>query len=419
MSSRLKGVVYTVGSALVTLIFIPIVVLVVLARKWVFVGFGQLVTLRIGHFARNTELVLCESDERRRLTGKRSVEIWTFEVKQGTLLPDVCNEQLALMWKRVMRIWPIWLVGPALKATDLVPGGQKHRLQSGLADDRDVLDLMFGRAPHLQFTQSEIELGASLLEDFGVPRDSTVVCLNVRDSAYLSATFSNDFSYHDYRDSAINDYVLAAETLAAEDCFVLRMGHTVHEPFDSHDPHLIDYANDRRRTAFLDIYLAWRCSFAISTGSGWDSVAAIFRKPILYVNHTPIGCMFTSEPSALAIFKWHVRQADGRRLSLAEIFETQLAYAQDSISFEQAGVSLIDNSPQEIRDASLEMWSRLQESWTPKSGDDVLQERFKANFNTGPNPLTGMEMHGSFRALCGAQILRDNPWFVADHQPQC
>lgn len=68
------------------------------------------------------------------------------------------------------------------------------------------------------------------------------MCLNVRDSAFLSKSDplnwskSRDWSYHNFRDSEINTYVAAAETLADMGYTVFRMGAIVKERFVSKHP---------------------------------------------------------------------------------------------------------------------------------------------------------------------------------------
>ena len=52
----------------------------------------------------------------------------------------------------------------------------------------------------------------------------------------------------------------------------------------------------------MDVYLAYKCIFCISSGLGYDVLPAIFRKPIVYTNIT-IGCLWTWSNKYLAILK--------------------------------------------------------------------------------------------------------------------
>ena len=131
------------------------------------------------------------------------------------------------------------------------------------------------------------------------------VCLIVRDSAYLDSQIPNDWNYHNYRDSDIQNYVLAAEALAERGYFVIRMGAKVHAAMNSAHPKVIDYATNGMRSDFMDIYLGAKCHFAISTGSGWDSIPEIQRRPVVFVNYVPVGYLSTFRNLTISIVKHH------------------------------------------------------------------------------------------------------------------
>ena len=76
-----------------------------------------------------------------------------------------------------------------------------------------------------------------------------------KDSAYLSVHKGNEYSYHNYRDTDIQNYVLAAEELTFRGYFVIRMGIHVHQAINSTDPKVIDYATNGMRSDFMDIFL--------------------------------------------------------------------------------------------------------------------------------------------------------------------
>lgn len=71
------------------------------------------------------------------------------------------------------------------------------------------------------------------------------------------------------------------------------MGSAVSKVFKVDNPKIIDYATNGMRSDFMDIYLAAKCLFCISTGLGFDAVPTVFRRPVVYVNHTPVGYLHT------------------------------------------------------------------------------------------------------------------------------
>ena len=54
------------------------------------------------------------------------------------------------------------------------------------------------------------------------------------------------------------------------------MGSKVKDKLNTNNPKILDYANMEIRSDFLDIYLASKCKFCISTDYGLDEVMVIF-----------------------------------------------------------------------------------------------------------------------------------------------
>ena len=76
-----------------------VVLIIRFIRPWLLVRFEGLFSTRIGHFAANTELYLCERDACINIPTQRYIDIFY-------ITEPVSNQQLAIMWKRVLRIWP-------------------------------------------------------------------------------------------------------------------------------------------------------------------------------------------------------------------------------------------------------------------------------------------------------------------------
>ncbi len=403
----MRRLILKVGLKFCAALCLPIALVIILMRPWLLVCFGGLISTRIGHFAANTEVTLCEVDAGIGVPRQRFLDVWTTG-------ETVCNQQLLKMWKRELRILPLVVVSPIIKALGWLPTGHQHIWNGSVNDDRDIHGLFATSEPHLAFTAAELAEGERLLAEFGVKPTDTVVCLNVRDSTYLASEFPGlDWNYHNYRDSKIDTYSLAAEELADRGCFVFRMGQVVAEPLVSTNARVIDYANDDHRSAFLDIYLGWRCLFVISTGTGWDCVPAVFRRPIGFVNFLPVGYALTWIQDSLMLFPRHRSVVEDHELSLNEIFSSGVAYALRTQVFAAAGVELAPNSAEEIRDVTIEMWHRINGSWIEHPDDHDLQERFWRVYRTDGVTDDGVPLHGVTRMRYGAQFLRDHPWWIA------
>lgn len=373
---------------IVPLAFLAVGIVRLLARFGILIRFGQFYSERIGHLAGNTECYLLEKKE-----GKvKAFDIWTHRGK-------VCNEQLALMIRRRMWVDPTRFCNLVMLVNSLFRGWEKHRAVS-FQMDRDVFNLYEKHAPQLSFTAEEMDLGERTLESWGMPIGAKWVCLMVRDGAYLP-----ELSYHSYRDSDIDSYVLAALELERRGYYVFRMGAKVEKmmnvsriPTDGWEARIIDYARiPSMRSDFMDLYLAAHCEFAISTGMGLDAICHSFRRPVCYVNQVPVEYLFTFANS-LAIWKHHVK--DGKRMSFAEIVESGAGHFMKAEDFERAGITLENNSPEEIRDAVLEMdYIARGNIWVGR------QEKFWSKFPRSNDHYTNRPLHGQIRMRIGSKFL--------------
>lgn len=382
---------------------VPVVLVLRLIRPWLLVRWGDLYSSRIGHFAANTELYLCEQDAGINAPKQRHVDLFYMGYRSS------CNQQLAIMWKRVLRVWPSWILAPISLVNRLIPGGAVHEIGNNTQHDRDVHNLLDRFPPHLELTPEEEARGEAGMRAMGIPQGAHFVCLIVRDSAYLDAHQQGDWSYHNYRDSDIQNYILAAEELADRGYFVIRMGAKVREAMKTFHPRVIDYATNGMRSDFIDIYIGAKCEFCISVGTGFDAVPLIFRRPIVYVNMVPLGYLFTFRTQFLGITKHYCAAAENRDLVLSEIFNHGVGFYTHTADYTSKGVELIENTPEEIRDVVIEMAERLNGTWQPHEDDESLQRRFwEIFFTNAVETDQGRPLHGEIRSRFGAHFLRNN-----------
>lgn len=384
---------------------IPFVFIIRLIKPWFLVRMGGLISLRIGHFAANTELYLCERDAGINVPKQRYVDIFHMAHR------PICNRQLEIMWKRTLNIWPSWVLGPIILANRIIAGGAIHEIGENTRGDRDVHNLLDQFPPHLEFSPKEEASGAASLREMGIPEGVRFVCFIVRDSSYLDSIplyRHLDLSYHSYRDCNIQNYVLAAEELAERGYYVIRMGAKVKEAFNVKHPNIIDYAFNGMRSDFMDIYLGAKCTFCVTVGTGFDSIPFIFRRPIVDTNFVPLGFCSTSSNRFLHITKHHYSIAENRTLTLKEIFDKGLGCSYATNKYSSKGVQLLENTPEEIRDVVVEMYDRLNDNWQPHVEDEALQRRFWEIFPDDElNDANGQPYHGEIRSHYGAKFLRD------------
>lgn len=286
------------------------------------------------------------------------------------LLPEgpISNSFWMTMFKRnlTVRSWPrpIARVGQHLRNPPawLIPPA---RVTHGSRDPGGLLQRVPAR---MEFTAREDETAKEWLSSLGWRQDEPFVCLLVRDSAYLDAApglRSEDWRYHDYRDSNIGDYLPAAEWLADQGVWVIRMGKTMAEPMDSSHPRIIDYAFRTDRSDFLDIWLFANCSLCISTGTGPDMIPIIYQRPALWVNYLPALSLVSWE-NVVTAPKPLVWRDSGRRLSFTELIA---AHHSQSKEYEAQGIEVRNLDPDAVRAIVEEAWLRSQGRWSDHPSD--------------------------------------------------
>jgi putative glycosyltransferase (TIGR04372 family) len=370
-----------------TVAFLPVMALWAL-RPMVLIRFGAFRSDRIGHFAVNTELYLCQRDLGEH--PKRTIDIFSHA-------PTVSNNQLKRMWDRNLNVWPLARI--LYRLLSRFPGSTKHIIR--LPSDRDSQGLLAHTSTHLTFTSREERDARSGLAGMGIGEGAPFVCFMARNSSYLAEIYPDDsWLHHDYRDSSIETYLPAAEALTEMGYHTLRMGSSVMEDLECSNPMVIDYAR-KHRSELLDIYLAAKCDFFFCSDVGFVGVPAIFRTPIAWVNYVPVAATTVWNSDDLFIPKKLWLESEGRYLKFQEILESGAGEFFQSEQYRQAGISLVDNTAAEIADLVTEMEQRLKGAWISQDDDEQLQQAYWTIFKASMSK-------GGVLSRIGAKFLREN-----------
>ena len=383
---------YTILALLIIRILAPFII----------IRLGWIVSWRIGHYAGNLELNLCEQSN----NPVKTLDIWC----ERTV---TCNTQLTIVFKRVINIFPKFLVYPVYILNNFIPGGDKHNITLPACNDRDVNNLISNvcSSSNVWLTKDEEEKGRRGLIKLGINPKDKFVCLIVRDSAYLDKQKQEnhsgvDWSYHDYRDTEIDDYKLAAQYLVEQGYYVIRMGATVNKPFACDSDKIIDYAYENMRTDFMDIYLGLKCHFCISTSTGYDAVPSLFRRPLVVVNNPHIEYIYSFFPKTITIFK-KVFNIDTREyLSIKNILDSGVGRFDRTNQFVESKLKLIDNTPEEIRDAVVEMVLKLDKEWSDQWYDDNVKDRVDQFYSAS-------QLNGKILSRFGTKFIKENIYLIS------
>jgi putative glycosyltransferase (TIGR04372 family) len=381
-----------------------IFMLILLASPIIKIRIGTLPTTRVAHFAVNVDLYL---SYKKYFQKKKTLDIFFQE-------RFVSNEYLLKIWKRKI------LVGNRLIFTQVYLlicffHANNHKIPI-IKTDRDIFNIHVNPIieQNIKLSFEEESHGYEILENIGLKKNDKFVCLNVRDDNYLKTTHPDtDWSYHDYRNSNIKNYFFAAENLARRGYYVLRMGSSNKEKLISNNKRIIDYSFSKFRSDFMDIFLCSKCSFIISNSGGVDAFTKLFRKPIVWVNFVPIAWLSTFNTNYVHLFKKHFSIKLQRELNLKEIFDYGVAGNLNTETYKKKGIELVENSPQEISDAALELddminnknfYNEHQESNNKLFWDIYEKKLIEYNFRN---------LHGKLLGRYSSKFLENNKKYLS------
>jgi putative glycosyltransferase (TIGR04372 family) len=242
----------------------------------------------------------------------------------------------------------------------------------GAARVYDVQGRWADRAPLLRLSEAEIARGEAQLRALGVPEGAWFVCVHSREGGFVPV---GEWQ-HSYRNSNIVDYAEAMRAIVARGGWCVRVGDATMQPLDPM-PGVVDYALSSAKSDWMDVFLCARCRFFLGNTSGLYVLAGIFGRPSVLANMAPLSCAYSPLPSDISIPKLLMNK-QGRILSFPDAFADKASEFRSTPEFVFHGLSLIDNTPQEIAELAMEMMDRLDGRLVEEPDDAALQARFRA-----------------------------------------
>jgi len=385
-----KHVLKKVWDSVILLLIAPhFVILIRLIKPWLRIRFGQIQTDRIGHLY-SIEVYLSERDKN--LHPKNTWDVFY------VTLSKVSNQVVLKKWKELVLFSPIgWLAYYVDWLNRYFPGYKEHviQLQSipkkpGLFKARPLQkrpgnyvasptlhsELFLQTHQHLTLTSKETKSCNKMLSQMNVSSNKEWVCFHSRDSAYLNKWMPKiDFKYHNYRDSHIKNYLKAAEELTKRGYSAIRVGSEVNERLITDNPNIVDYASNYH-SDLMDLFLAENCKFFIATCCGINSFPLFFRKPTLTVNLAHFISIPNFSGQDMFLPK-KIKKLGGEKFtSFGEIFRSTKDFFVTTENFLSNGYEVLENTPEELLEAVVEMDERLKGQWIETKEDKQRQETF-------------------------------------------
>ena len=326
---------------------------------------GYLLSHRVGHFIANG----AEFIHNKNVAGKSRKSIlvtWDDKGISNYFWKKIVsrNAKINNRWLKHIIIW-----------NKRLPGWNRNAYLDGCRENEADPNMMFIQHDlRLGFTEKEIKTGEAFLKSFGWTKGEPYICLQVRDNAYGNKFIDRSEQFeHNYRNSDIQIFLDAIRWLEAEGFWVLRMGKVVETKIDVNEHlKLIDYANCNRKSDFLDIWLFANCTGVISTNSGIDALAWVYRKPALFVNCPPLTHIPYFSDSIFAPKKLILAGDENKQLNLAQCLDFPLM--KDS-EYRANNLTLKSLDNLEILECVKEFFFHKLSSQPYTSNQNLLQDR--------------------------------------------
>jgi putative glycosyltransferase (TIGR04372 family) len=258
-----------------------------------------------------------------------------------------------------------------------------------------------GRPPLLRLTEEHRIRGRWLLRHLGVAEGAWFVCVHCREGGYAAHDPG-----HGFRDVDVANYLPAMAAVVERGGWCVRMGDPTMRPL----PKLagvVDYAHHPLRCDWMDVFLCAACRFFLGSSSGLCNLASVFGVPSAIANQAPLSVVFPPGAADVGIPKLFWSCAAGRYLTFAELLGGPLGNARYQHQLDEAGVRVVENSPEDIRDLALELLERLQGGLRYSEDDQRRQARFRSLFRPGHYSLGAP-------SRVGRDFLHKYEWLLGD-----
>jgi putative glycosyltransferase (TIGR04372 family) len=260
-----------------------------------------------------------------------------------------------------------------------------------------------GRGHVLSISDEEnAQFRMTMEQAFGLPRDAWFVVLHVRESG-----FKTDWeAHHKYtRNAQIEDYNQCIDHIVKAGGWVVRAGDPSMRSLKPMD-HVIDYATSPYRSPELDVLLCAKAKFFLGTNSGFSLVPPLFGTRCVLTNWSPLANP-NWYPQDIFVPKLILNRATGTPLTIEEAYTSLAGWSQFERDFTDEW-AVVDNTPEQLLDAVIEMMNELDKGARLSPADQRLQDEY-ASIVRANGGYVGSRM--------SAKFLRDHQQILGRRTP--
>ena len=232
----------------------------------------------------------------------------------------------------------------------------------------------------ISFSEKQKKYGESILNKLPISPNKKIVTIFARDPSYLlNEQPKKDWSYHSYRDCDIETYIEAIRYLINKNYVVLRVGSEYSKRLNFTDENYFEYSLSDYKSAFMDLFIIYKSKFVIGSTSGATDVAAVLNVPFVGVNYAP----FIESPLGKEdiFIQKKVINSKGEIVPYKNIISDSRYYIYDGNKMEHIyGLKYLDNSAEEILDATIEMNNIVNGDLVLNTNQKKLLEKYQIEY---------------------------------------
>lgn len=243
------------------------------------------------------------------------------------------------------------------KFNSLVDHVPIYRLKTKIVDQWSAIDIANQawskehREPVVKLPDSIEARGMSILERWGLASDAWFVVIHVREGDHRA--------HARLQNAEISTYFPMINEIVNRGGWVIRMGSPLMTPLPEMK-NVVDYAHAVERVDWMDVFLWAKAKFSIATNSGGSEVPMCFGTPVIRTNYSSYGhCSFFDR--SFMVPKLYKLKSQQLPMSLQHTLQTPIPWCESTVH-ENIDFEIIDNSPQDLIDAAVEMFSRFEKN---------------------------------------------------------
>jgi putative glycosyltransferase (TIGR04372 family) len=162
------------------------------------------------------------------------------------------------------------------------------------------------------------------------------------------------------------------------------MGSIAESPLNLTHPLFIDYPFLNNKSDFLDIWIIANSRAVISTSTGLDSLACIYKIPQLTVNFLPLTALY-SYCNSVSVPKNIFNLEKEKKINLKEYLNLGGKIWPTQSNFDKLPIRISNLTSLELLKATQEFWARIEGTHNSSDTDLILQNKFWTAFKSHPD----------------------------------